>query len=357
MRNPKLKRRTATQQREEPEINLYDISIDGPLEEEEPPLKKFKKMFEDSDPDRLVNSQTQGPEVRTLSSIVELAYEERTEAVQSALRDMSLKKRKRTSDDVDAANEDEEMRPRKRASSRAPSVGPPPSKRRAPAQMQNTGSLSTVPEASGSQIAPSPSRRTQPQKPRAFVSTSQPKPTEKKKNTTTTTQAQPDRDENFLKALASTKKGKKKEDQYDRDFNELRVAKPTQAHLKAAVGVEEDLEAWNTIEKDMDIRGNFMVVMQEIEPRVSREPEDGTYRVGRSEWVGRPDFKKFKRVSVEVGGGSAAVDKICRRTSSRDKRSTGPNPLRLLRTRSWLMGLIFWRTNSVRTSLTSCSQC
>ena len=336
MRNPKLKRRTATQQKEGPEKNPYDISIDGPDEDEEPPLKKFKKMFEDSDPDRLVNSQTQGPEMRTLSSIVELAYEERTEAVQTALRDTGLKKRKRTSDDADATNEDE-ARPRTRADSRTPSLGPPPSKRRAP-QMQQAGSLTTVPEVSESQVAPSSSRGAQPQKSQACESTSQAKSTEKKKkNVATAAQAQPDRDENFLKALASTRKGKKKEDQYDRDFNELRVAKPTQAHLKAGVVVEEDLEAWNAIEKDMDIRGNFMVVMQEIEPRMPREPEVETSRAG-PERVGRPDFKKFKRVSVEARGGSVAADNNYRRTNSQDGRSTGPNPLRLLLTRSWLTG-------------------
>jgi hypothetical protein len=261
-------------------------------------------MFEESDPDRLVNSQTQGSEVRTLASIVEQAYEERSEAVQNALRDMSLKKRKRTADGVDAANEDEEGGSRTRASSRTPSVGSPPSKRRALAQTQNTAGLSTVSEVSESQIASSPSRGTQPQKLQPSTSTSQLKPTEKKKkNTGTASQAQPDRDENFLKALASTKKGKK-EDQYDRDFNELRVAKPTQAHMKAAVADEEDLEAWDRIEKDMDIRGNFMIVMQEIEPRVPREPEEvEPRRGGRPEWVGRPDFKKFKRVSVEMENG------------------------------------------------------
>jgi hypothetical protein len=342
LRNPKLKRRTATQ-KEGPGKNFYDISIDNPIEEEEeePPLKKFKKMFEESDPDRWVNSQTQGSEVRTLSSIVEQAYEDRTEAVQNALRDMSLKKRKRTADDLGSANEDEEVRPRTRASSRAPSVGPPPSKRRALAQVQNAGNLSTVPEVSESQVAPSPSRGAQAQKPQPFASTSQAKLAEqqKKKRTTTTSQTQPDRDENFLKALASTKKGKKKEDQYDRDFNELRVAKPTQAHLKAAVGVEEDLEAWDAIEKDMDIRGNFMVVMQEVEPRAPREPEEvGTRREGQPEWVGRPDFKKFNRVSEEVGDGCMVADDKCRRMNRRDRRFTGPNPLRLLLIRSLLMG-------------------
>ena len=353
LRNPKLKRRTATQQKEEPEKNLYDISIDDPVEEEdEPPLKRFKKMFEESDPDRLVNSQTQGPEVRTLSSIVEQAYEERTEAVQNALQAMSLKKRKRTADDMGATNEDEEMRPRTRASSRAPSVGPPPSKRLALAQMQNAGGLSTVPEVSESQVAPSSPRGTQPQKTQPSMSTPQAKPAEKKKQkTTTASQVQPDRDENFLKALASTKKGKKKEDQYDRDFNELRVARPTQAHLKAAVGVEEDLEAWKSIEKDMDIRGNFMVVMQEIEPRVPREPEEvGMRREGQPKWVGRPEFKKFERVSVEVGGESVVTDENCRRINRRGRRFTGPNPLRSLLTRSWLMGWTFWRTNIVRPS-------
>lgn len=319
------------------EKNLYDFSIDGPIEEEEePPLKKFKKMFEESDPAWLVNSQTQGSEVRTLSSIVEQAYEERTEAMQNTLREMSLKKRKRTTDD---ANEDEETRPRTRASSRAPSVGPPPSKRRALAQTQNARGLSAVPEVSESQAAPSSSRGDQPRRPQPSTSTSQANPAEKKKKNTAASQGQPDRDENFLKALASTKKGKKREDQYDRDFNELRVARPTQAHMQAAVGAEEDLEAWNAIEKDMDIRGNFLVVMQEIEPRLPREPEAvGTRREGRPDWVGRPDFKKFKKVSVEVRHVILVTDETCRGMTSRDRRFIGPNLSRLLLTRSWLTG-------------------
>ena len=318
------------------ERNIYD-----PIEEEEePPLKKFKKMFEDSDPDRLVNSQTQGPEVRTLPSIVEQAYEERAQAMQNALREMSLKKRKRTADDVGAADEDEETRPCTIASSRAPSVAPPPSKRRVLAQMQNAGGLSTVSEISESQAAPSSSRGTQPWIPQPSTSTSQTNPVEKKKkNVTKASQTQPDQDENFLKALASTKKGKKREDHYDRDFNELRVARPTQAHMQAAVGIEEDLEVWNAIEKDMDIRGNFLLVMQEIEPRVPREPEEvGTRHEGRPDWVGRPDFKKFKKVSVEVGLGIVVTDETYRRMTNRDGRFSGPNPLGLLLTRSWLTG-------------------
>lgn len=321
------------------EKNLYDISIDGPIEEEEePPLKKFKKMFEASDPDWLVNSQTQGTEVRTLSSIVEQAFEERTEAMQNALRDMCLKKRKRTADDVGTANEDEGMRPHTMAGSRASSVTPPPSKRRALVQMQNAGGLSTVPEISEPQAAPSSSRGIQPRRPQPSTSTSQAEPAGKKK-INTTSRTQPDQDENFLKALASTKKGKRREDQYDRDFNELHVAKPTQAHMQAAVGIEEDLEAWNAIEKDMDIRGNFLVVMQEIEPRVPREPEEvGTRRSGRPDWVGRPDFKKFKKVSVEVGRGILVTDETCRGMTSRDRTFTGPNLLRLLLTRSWPTG-------------------
>lgn len=321
------------------EKNLYDFSIDGPIEEEEePPLKKFKKMFEESDPDWLVNSQTQRSEVRTLSSIVEQAYEERTEAMQNTLREMSLKKRKRTTDDV-SANEDEETRPRTTASSRAPSVGPPPSKRRALAQAQNARGLSAVPEVSELQAAPSSSRGDQPRRPQPSASTSQANPAEKKKKKTAASQGQPDRDENFLKALASTKKGKKREDQYDRDFNELRVARPTQAHMQAAVGAEEDLEAWNAIEKDMDIRGNFLVVMQEIEPRLPREPEEvGTRREGHPDWVGRPDFKKFKKVSVEVRRVILVTDEICRGMTSRDRMFIGPNPSRLLQTRLWLTG-------------------
>lgn len=104
---------------------------------------------------------------------------------------------------------------------------------------------------------------------------------------------QPDKDENFLKAVASTKRGRKQEDDYDREFNNLKITKPD---------LERDriIEDWDTLKEfddAQDLRGNFMVV---VEMDVYKQ-SDATRQIPkttsvRADWEGRPDFKKFKKV-------------------------------------------------------------
>lgn len=100
----------------------------------------------------------------------------------------------------------------------------------------------------------------------------------------------PDTDEAFLKALASTKKGKKREDDFDREFNNLRISKP---ELDKEVQVD-DYAVLADFGEDENIMGNFMVIM-EMDVR-----EEGNRAQGkRSEptnWQGLADFKKFKKV-------------------------------------------------------------
>jgi hypothetical protein len=103
---------------------------------------------------------------------------------------------------------------------------------------------------------------------------------------------QPDTDVAFLKALASKKKGKKTEDAFDREFNNLRISRPD-------IEREKDEADWKILEDfgdDVGVRGNFMVV---VEMDVCRMEGRGRRRAGeeRSEWEGKKDFKKFKRVS------------------------------------------------------------
>lgn len=106
---------------------------------------------------------------------------------------------------------------------------------------------------------------------------------------------EPDRDDAFLKAVASKKRGKKAEDTFDREFNNLRISKPDLER-------EREDEAFKVLEEfgdDGDVRGNFMVV---VEVPLFREPGDKEREhlrrgEGRLEWQGKPDFKKFKRVS------------------------------------------------------------
>lgn len=102
-----------------------------------------------------------------------------------------------------------------------------------------------------------------------------------------------DTDSAFLTALAS-RKGKKKttENEFDREFNKLRISKPD-------IIREEEEQAWEIL-GDFDIearnlRGNFMVVIDlEVFRRNSDRGDTATTRT----YAGRPNFKKFKKVRV-----------------------------------------------------------
>jgi hypothetical protein len=109
----------------------------------------------------------------------------------------------------------------------------------------------------------------------------------------------PDEDSAFLKAVASTKRGKKKEDDFDREFNKLKISKPDLAPVE-----DEPEKEWAVLAEfgdDSGLRGNFMTIM---EMEVFKERDSNGMRVERAsgaglkpEWQGRPNFKKFKKVS------------------------------------------------------------
>lgn len=99
-----------------------------------------------------------------------------------------------------------------------------------------------------------------------------------------------DTDIAFLKAVASTKKGKKAEDSFDREFNKLKISKPD-------VQRDEQEKEWAVLddfEEDRNIRGNFMVV---LEMDVHSKGQERQNCPMRTEWQERPNFKKFKKVS------------------------------------------------------------
>jgi hypothetical protein len=100
----------------------------------------------------------------------------------------------------------------------------------------------------------------------------------------------PDTDVAFLKAVASTKKGKKAEDSFDREFNKLKISKPD-------VQRDEQEKEWAVLddfEEERNIRGNFMVVLEMDVYSKGRERGNSAMRL---EWQERPNFKKFKKVS------------------------------------------------------------
>lgn len=144
----------------------------------------------------------------------------------------------------------------------------------------------------------------------------------------------PDKDVAFLTALASQKKGKKGEDDFDREFNMLKLQKPppkgrataTRKTAAAAVspseeddllvaedrearekerekqeGIDKQADEWKILEDfdDLGIAGNYMTIMEmEVDYHPERHRNAGVYGGGKTEWVGRPNYKKFIRVST-----------------------------------------------------------
>jgi hypothetical protein len=120
-----------------------------------------------------------------------------------------------------------------------------------------------------------------------------------------------DTDENFLKAVNSTKRGKKLEDNFDREFNLLRITKPKKVDgggtgtvgTGALAGAPDvSVAPWDAIDDfgDVGIRGNFMVVVEMNIERGSAKPSQpaDTNDTILPEWIGRPNFKKFKKVRI-----------------------------------------------------------
>lgn len=103
---------------------------------------------------------------------------------------------------------------------------------------------------------------------------------------------EPDMDTHFLTALASMKKGKKNEDSFDREFNNLRISKPDiEREVK-----EQEWDLLDDLDDEKNLRGNFMLVVELDVYKKSGSAEKGKLRTGRIDWEGRPDFKKFRRV-------------------------------------------------------------
>lgn len=108
-----------------------------------------------------------------------------------------------------------------------------------------------------------------------------------------------DTDQSFLLAVASRKKSKRNaEDTFDREFNNLRISKPDPNRLQDATNNANYWEGHDDFLNDINVRGNFMrIVEMEVKERIKRNEKR---RGGRSDWDGREDFKKFKKVRISI---------------------------------------------------------
>jgi hypothetical protein len=276
-------------------------------------LDKYKALFDASDPDREplsgeiepgTGTSTQGVRTGTLSTVPE--EEHQASEVQSGnLRGTKRSRDAENGDDGDVEMVDstanvagsgadtlEGMHRAKRRALDANTV-PPPTAGPAAVPASQPRSTQTQGEGKGQTTAGA--------KPTSKAATAASKPSSSSNKL--------DTDENFLKAVNSTKRGKKHEDDFDREFNQLRITKPRNVNVDTAgsgttiKGVPEAVAApWDTIDDfgDIGIRGNFMVVVEmDIQRGASAKSAPARNSdVAHSEWMGKPNFKKFKTVWV-----------------------------------------------------------
>ncbi|KAI6127036.1 hypothetical protein F5141DRAFT_370413 [Pisolithus sp. B1] len=266
---PKLKRRAATPTTGT--ASMVDSILSGKEAEREPPLKKFKALFDASDPDKMAADATNNLDAANHMGIGADASQVTGSATQSASLHARATAPPMQVLDAVVEEEEESISTRPVLSQSLPSAPPPnqlaiAQRARTPARQTSGGALATSCVEKG-RVATAGDQT--PSEPNQFT-------------------RQLDTDQAFLTAVASRKRGKKGEDDFDREFNKLRISKPD-IHGEQ----EEDWAVLGDFDDDVrNIRGNFMVVM---EVDVYRDACPREVTPARRDYDGKPNFKKFRK--------------------------------------------------------------
>lgn len=257
-------------------------------------LDKYKALFDASNPDRAPSdTQTQAGTTPVSTVLLSVVPEEQESQDPSQSGDARGTKRSRAEDDAEMADgtaENGETREQRR-----------PPKRRA------VGANAVQQSVPATQRKPDSASQQDPAAAATGVNRAAKPPSSANKL---------DTDENFLKAVNSMKRGKKHEDNFDREFNQLRITNPkakkkkdkdqdpiTEDAVGTATTAVDDAAVsrpWEAIDDfgDVGLRGNFMIVVDmdvergSVKPMLTaRNQDDATV-----EWVGKPNFKKFKKM-------------------------------------------------------------
>lgn len=318
----RLKRRTRQASVEPGSLNAVPESFEVPDTVQEPPLKRFKALFEASDPSNLGAMSS--------ASILDSQYNDDAFSVgaslatgtvsQTQMETATTQSKARSATSLSALREEEEETGPSTFESRAAAgkrkrVGEagedgdvvmddveshPPLKRRATGTSQAESIEGEAPAPPNPHpLATSKTPSSRPDGAGTSNSTDSSSKTKSKAKASGAVAGKPDEDSAFLKAVASTKRGKKKEDDFDREFNKLKISKPDLAPVE-----DEPEKEWAVLAEfgdDSGLRGNFMTIM---EMEVFKERDSNETRVERAsgaglkpEWQGRANFKKFKKVS------------------------------------------------------------
>ncbi|KAG6820297.1 hypothetical protein H0H93_002561 [Arthromyces matolae] len=294
-RSSRLKRRVGVASAEESQPIGF-ISAE-PEPSEEPPLKKFKALFEASGQENMGSTTFDGSTFGSTfddtpqsipDSSSQTQNDSQTQAGRrrigrsgtanlSVLREeeeesqMSVAPTRGTKRALENIHEDAQMADVANEQTAGPSLA----KKRA---IENVNSVQQAPSTTAAPVSRAQSK---------------PPSTAARKGSTAqkaggASPGKPDQDDRFLKAIASTKKGKKGEDDFDRDFNKLKISKPTLER-------EDPEEAWAVVAEfgdDINIRGNFMMI---VEMPVYHRGVKGNVGANDAQWQGKPNFKRFKK--------------------------------------------------------------
>ncbi|KAF8152303.1 hypothetical protein B0H34DRAFT_724643 [Crassisporium funariophilum] len=258
----------------------------------EPPLKKFRALFDASNPERIdaespeidsmqytpssqtqTQSETHGRPLRSgiaLSSLAVLREEEEESQMGAATVLRRAPKRRFESVDESAEMYDSPVD--------ATGESVPATKKRA------VESMNAVGRSGETQREPTTAEHAS--KPSATVIGDT-------KDNQTPQVSKLDTDAAFLKAIASTRRGKKTEDAFDREFNKLKISKPERE-------VHEPEKEWGVLAEfgdDTGLRGNFMVVI-EMEVYKDQNAIQQKKTISSHSLDRKPNFKKFKKKVV-----------------------------------------------------------
>ncbi|KAJ7025383.1 proline-rich protein [Mycena alexandri] len=311
-------RRVGTSAAPDPGTLISDAIVSGfePDPEEERPLKKFKALFEASDPknsgaesfvqesgafddDELAMMANVGSQSQTQLYTQTQSGGSRTtrggRGAAAALRAVREEEEEETQMAIDEAGPTDLGKKRKERSFDGDDV-----EMAGVENVLNDTSGSSVgngPVAKKQAVAGNAVERTVAKQPSAVATAANAAKTKSlgKKDTAATAGAmtgKPDTDTAFLKAIASTKRGKKTEDEFDRDFNKLKISK---SGLRDDEQEQRpDWELMETFGDESNLLGNFMVIQDlevfktETGPRKRAVTADPRYE-------GKPDWKKFKK--------------------------------------------------------------
>lgn len=114
------------------------------------------------------------------------------------------------------------------------------------------------------------------------------------------------KDEQFLQAASKAKRKNKGIDEFDLEFNALKIAKPSKPSVASNVETtasrdrQTDEQLFRLVE-DMDTSttGNFIVI-ERMDLYRKDKPTERNRPSSHPEWAGKKNFKKFKQVGASV---------------------------------------------------------